>query len=134
MLVSAGAQALFDSLTRRAPNERMQARIGVPALGPSIVKLDDPRRDAEEAVAALDEATPAGRARNRWLQRQKKKWEGLVRQDDGTTSYDGRACCGALITKINAGLHVIAIPSDYVCECGAAYRVQYLPREERRHE
>lgn len=101
------------------------------SMGPTLVKIADPREDVESVVELLDEATHAGRRRNRFLA--KRRMPGLVQEEDGTYTYAGRKCCGALTVEINRNLHVIAIPSEYQCTCGAVYRVQNTPREERRH-
>lgn len=129
MICSSGSAALLRRLNGDTEDDAPRA---LPrAMGPTLVKLSDPLESAELAVELLDEATPAGRRRNRHLAR--KREVGLALDGTGTVTYNGRACCAALITQINSSLHVIAIPSDHPCACGSVYRVQQNAREERRH-
>ena len=128
MISSSSSQALMRVLAGQE-DERI---VPLPkAMGPTLVKIADPTADAEMVVELLDEATREGKRRNRYLQRRKQ--EGLLLDEDNAITYGGRACCGALVVEINARLHVLAIPSEYTCTCGAVYRVQNTPREERRH-
>ena len=89
MILSAGARALFERLSAPSLDQAAPQRAEVLAIGPTIVKLDDPMEDAEKAVEALDEADAVGRRRNRWLARHRKKWQGLRRDEAGVVTYDG---------------------------------------------
>jgi hypothetical protein len=129
MLSSSSSTALLSLLTGQVEDDR--ASPYPRAMGPTLVKIADPKGDVEVAVELLDEASGEGRRRNRYLQ--KSRAPGLQMEEDGAFTYDGRKCCGELVVEINRNLHVIAIPSEYQCTCGAAYRVQTTPREERRH-
>ncbi len=129
MIASSGSAALLSFLSGEQKEDRVSKM--PQAMGPTLVKIADPQADAELVAELLDEATREGRRRNRYLQRSKQT--GLELGSDNKLRFNGRRCCGELVEEINASLHVIAIPSEYTCTCGTSYRVQHIPREERRH-
>ena len=129
MISSASSTALLSLLTGQVDDDRTSPY--PKAMGPTLTKIADPKGDAELVVELLDEGSGEGRRRNRYLQ--KRRDPGLQVEEDGGFSFNGRKCCGELVVEINRNLHVIAVPSEYQCTCGAVYRVQNTPREERRH-
>lgn len=129
MISSSSSAALLRMFSGDTEDEAPRA---LPrATGPTLVKLSDPLENAELAVELLDEVTAGGRRRNARLARKRER--GLVRDDQGEVTYNGRKCCAELVRRLNRALHVIAVPSEHVCDCGTVYAVQQSTREERRH-
>lgn len=130
-MYSASSEALLRRLVGSEEPDEQTNRHLPQSMGPTLVQIADPKADAELVVELLDEASHGGRRRNRALQRRTRG--GLGRDDLGRITYSGRLCCGELVIAINQNLSGIAIPSEYMCDCGAVYRVQNATREERRH-
>ena len=131
LIGSAGSGKLYDDIV--AQSHAGVADRGLPlSMGPTMVKLHDPVEDVEDVVRLLDEATPEGRRRNRWLQRRDRS--GTIVDAKGRPTVDGRACCSALARSIDRSLHYMRPGVTMVCPgCKTTWVIQILVREERRH-
>ena len=126
---SPASAGLLDEWTRgaRKPGSGMQL-----ALGPTLELIRQPLEDPEAVVAILDDVTPGGRRRNRWLQKQRGGAIGVDAERRPT--LNGRPCCAALSERINTGLHLLRLPAQFTCEiCGTVWEVRMQSREERPH-
>lgn len=104
------------------------------AMGPTIVRVDDPAADVEEVVEAMDLDTPGGRYASKHLKKGKARTGLGYDKATGTATFGGRACCLTLARSIDRRLHSLPMPSEHQCpECGTRWRVEMRVREERRH-
>ena len=128
---SSGSNRLLEIML--GANDSAAERFRAPmAAGPTLVKVSDPLQDVEDFVELLDEATPEGRRRNRWLRN--RKGRGVAVDGRGRVTVEGRPCCTDLAQRIDKSLPYLPIPSDHVCPgCGTTFRIEMRVREERRH-
>lgn len=101
------------------------------AVGPTLVKVEDPLVDLDRVVELLDEGTHHGRIANSWLRRRSNRR--LSRTANGDAALEGRPCCMTLARQIDRELFRIELPKDYRCDsCGTLWRVEIRVREDRR--
>lgn len=133
-LASTGSRRLQQEIMREVlqPVERVARRQVPVAMGPTLVKVENPLEDIEDIVERLDEASEVGRRRNKWLARRRGTMA-VGRNRAGELTLDGRTCCYLTARALSTALPHLQLPYRHTCSCGVVWGLEVQVREERRH-
>jgi len=115
--VSSYLASLAGEPAEVAPRHTMPTR-----AGPRVRMLEDPLEDLHDIIDDLD-GSVAGARPNGYLQRRKAR-NSLDQSKSGVVAFEGRICCAEHLMGLNRRLHLLELPYNTSCECGAKYVIE----------